>query len=213
MQYTHYFFDLDGTITDSAPGITHAVQYALTKCGIQPPPANQLLGFIGPPLSWGFSHFFGMNEQESLRAVAYYREYYSAGGMLECKIYEGIPALLESLVQRGAVCVLATCKPHIYARAILEHFGLRQYFSYISGPELDGTRGEKDEVIAHAIRELRLTDPARILMIGDRGSDILGAKKNGIAGAGVLWGFGSENELREAGADLLCHAPMDLLSR
>ena len=211
MRYTHCFFDLDGTVTNSAPGITHSVQYALKKSGIQPPPQSHLLGFVGPPLAWSFSHFFGMSREESLQAVAYYREYYSVSGMLECQVYDGIPSLLEELTSRGVICVLATCKPHIYANKILEHFDLAKYFSFVSGPELDGTRGEKDEVIAYAMQHLSLQDPNSILMIGDRAGDAKGAAVCGMSCAGALWGFGSREELTEAGAAFLLKTPQELL--
>lgn len=212
MKYTHFFFDLDGTVTNSAPGINHSVQYALQKCGIEPPPQSELLDFIGPPLTVGFSNHFGMDREESLRAVAFYREYYSVSGMLECQVYQGIPALLEELNARGVICVLATCKPHIYAKAILEHFDLAKHFSFVSGPELDGTRGEKDEVIAYAMEKLHLQDPSRILMIGDRAGDAKGAAACGLPCAGVLWGFGDRAELTDAGAAYLVEHPHQLLS-
>lgn len=210
MRYTHAFFDLDGTLTDSAPGITHSVQYALRKMGIEPPPAESLKGFIGPPLLWSFSHFFGMNEKESRQAVAAYREYYGAGGILENRVYDGIPALLGDLTSAGAVCVLATSKPHVYANAILAHFGLDKYFTLVSGPELDGTRNEKSEVIAYALGRMGLSDPSRVLMIGDRSHDVLGARQHGMDCAGVLWGFGTEKELRDAGAKYLCRTVADV---
>lgn len=209
-KYTHAFFDLDGTLTDSAEGITNSVRYALQKMGIDPPPADALTGFIGPPLAWGFSHYFGMSEEESHRAIAHYREYYKARGMLENRVYDGIPALLRSLTETGIVCVLATSKPHIYANTILAHFGLDRYFSFVSGPEFDGTRGEKHEVIAYAIERMGLTHREQILMVGDRHHDVLGAKRCGLDCAGVLWGFGSEDELRDAGARYLCKSVDEL---
>ena len=212
MKYTHCFFDLDGTVIDSSPGITQSVQYALRKSGIEPPPANELLGFIGPALSWSFSHFFDMNEAESLRAVAYYRENYRAGGMLNCRVYNGIESLLQRLTDTGVVCVLATCKPHCFAEQILQHFGLDRFFTFVSGPELDGTRGEKHEVIAYAMEHLGLTDPSEILMIGDRASDITDAKKLGVDAVGVLWGFGAKEELTNAGAMALCKKPAEIAS-
>lgn len=210
MKYRYCFFDLDGTVTDSAPGITHSVQYALKKRDIEPPPSSELLGFIGPPLVWSFSHFFGMNREESLAAVDAYREYYRAGGMLECTVYPGIPALLDSLRDAGIQCVLATCKPHVFANAILAHFDLLDRFVMVSGPEIDGTRNEKHEVIRHAIEELGIKDPSEILMIGDRDNDVLGAKENGIDTFGVLWGFGNKRELMDAGA-VACYADADTL--
>lgn len=200
MKYRYCFFDLDGTVTDSAPGITHSVQYALKKRGIEPPPSSELLGFIGPPLVWSFSHFFGMSHEESLVAVDAYREYYRAGGMLECAVYPGIPELLRTLRDAGIQCVLATCKPHVFANAILAHFDLLDSFVMVSGPEIDGTRNEKHEVIRYAMDQLAIADPSEILMIGDRDNDVLGARANGIDTYGVLWGFGNEQELMEAGA-------------
>ena len=210
MKYTHFFFDLDGTIINSAPGITHSVQYAVQKMGIEPPPAEELTVFIGPPLALSFSKVFGMTDEQAKQAVAFYRENYRAGGMLECEVYEGIPQLLQALHDAGAVCVLATCKPHEFAKKILEHFGLDRYFDLVSGPEMDGTRGEKHEVIAHAMQILGLTDPANILMIGDRDNDVLGARHHCIDCAGALWGFGSEDELTDAGAKMICQTPQDL---
>ncbi len=211
MPYAYAFFDLDGTLTDSSAGILNSVQYALQKLGIESPPREQLTGFIGPPLAWSFSHYFQMNQQEAQYAVDTYREYYAETGMLECTVYDGIPELLERLNQLGVTCVLATCKPHYFANQILAHYGLDSLFSFVSGPEIDGTRGEKHEVIAHAMEHLGITDPKRILMIGDRDNDVLGAKKHGIDCVGVLWGFGSEQELTEAGAKTLCRTPCDLL--
>ena len=180
---------------------------ALRKSGITPPPAEELLGFIGPALSWSFAHFFGMDEVAAHRAVDFYRENYRAGGMFECRVYEGIADLLKSLQAAGIPCVLATCKPHCFAEQILRHFGIDRYFTFVSGPELDGTRGEKHEVIAHAIEQLGLRDTSSILMIGDRDNDVLGAAVHGIDCAGVLWGFGSRRELTDAGAAYLCETP------
>lgn len=207
MSYRYAFFDLDGTVTNSAPGILNSVEYALKKMGIEPPAREHLLGFIGPPLVWSFANIIGMSEEDAHRATAAYRENYAAGGMLECEVYRGIPALLETLHVRGIICVLATCKPHIYANQILAHFGLDRHFALVSGPELSGVRNEKHEVIAYAMEQLGLTDPTEILMIGDRDNDVLGAAQNGIDCAGVLWGFGSREELEGAGARYLCADP------
>ena len=211
MQYTHAFFDLDGTLTNSAPGITHSVQYALRKFGITPPPEEKLTVFVGPPLVYSFSTYFGMDDTQSRQAVDYYREYYRKKGMLENEVYDGIVELLKDLNARGVVCVLATCKPYEFAEKILSHFGLANYFAFVSGPEMDGTRGEKHEVIAYAMERLSLSDPHKILMIGDRDNDVLGAAHHGIDCAGVLWGFGSREELKNAGAKHLCEKPADVL--
>ena len=212
MKYTHCFFDLDGTVIDSSPGITHSVQYALEHMGITPPPAETLYGFIGPSLMWGFSNFYHMDEENSRRAVALYRENYSARGMYECTPYEGIEALLRALNDAHIVCVLATCKPHIYANGILRHLHLDRYFAFVSGPELDGTRDSKEEVIAYAAKHLGICDLTRSAMIGDRGSDMVGATHHAMDALGVLWGFGEREELEKAGADAICSTVSELSS-
>ncbi len=204
MKYTHCFFDLDGTVIDSSPGITNSVAYALSHMGLMPPPKEELYCFIGPSLMYGFSTFFHMDKENSRRAVALYRENYSVRGMYECTPYDGIKSLLRKLNEQGTVCVLATCKPHIYAKEILRHLGLDRYFTFVSGPELDGTRDSKEEVIAYAAEHLGIKDLTRAAMIGDRGSDVVGARYHGMVGIGVLWGFGEKAELENAGADVVC---------
>ncbi len=211
MKYTHCFFDLDGTLVDSSAGITASVQYALKKCGLQPPPAKELFCFIGPSLMYSFSHFYHMNEAESRRAVNYYREIYNTEGILRCQPYPGIFELLETLRANGIRCAVATGKPHVYANRILQHWRLDPYFDFVSGPELDGTRDPKQEVIAYAMEQLHLTDPSSVLMIGDRDHDVLGATANGMDCAGVLWGFGGKEELLKAGATALYDSPQSLL--
>ena len=211
MQYTHIFFDLDGTLINSAPGITHSAQYALRKMGIEPPPAEQLTCFIGPPLADSFSKFFGFSPEQSQAAVAYYREYYRERGILECGLYNGIAELLQALRKCGVMCALATCKPHLFATQILKNLGIDPYFAVIAGPELDGTRGTKQEVIAHAAEQLALNDLSCAVMVGDRDNDILGAKHHGMNSVGALWGFGTREELTAAGATYLSTSPRHLV--
>ena len=208
---TYCFFDLDGTITDSAPGITGSVRYAMKKLNRPIPEGLDLRCFIGPPLLYGFSTFCNLSEEDSVRAVEYYRENYRAGGMLDCRVYDGIREVLEELLQRGVTLVLATCKPHEFAVQILSHFDLLRYFAFVSGPEMDGTRNTKPEVIAYALERCDIDDPKTVLMIGDRADDVNGAKENGIDCAGVLWGFGSREELERAGAVSVLTAPKNIL--
>lgn len=209
MKYTHLFFDLDGTVIDSSSGITASVAYALKGLDRTPPPKEELLCFIGPPLEYGFSAFCGLDKRTAKQAVALYRENYRAGAMLDCRVYDGMEQLLRKASEAGLCCVLATCKPHVYADAILHHHGLSRYFSFVSGPELDGTRGEKHQVIEYAIQQLGIADRRSILMLGDRQNDVEGAKRCGVDCAGVLWGFGSSEELRTAGATLLFEKPSE----
>ncbi|MBQ9783979.1 MAG: HAD hydrolase-like protein [Clostridia bacterium] len=210
--YTHCFFDLDGTLIDSAPGVTGCVRYALEKLGVPAAPDRDLTCFIGPTLHYGFSTFCELNEEDTDRAVALYREKYSAGGLFDCRVYDGIENTLRALKERGVVCVLATCKPHTYANRILAHLGLDKYISFVSGPELSGERNEKHEVIAYALEQLNICDPSSVLMVGDRASDVTGARENAVDAVGVLWGFGSEDELSAAGAVANLASPCELLN-
>ncbi len=206
------FFDLDGTLINSAPGIFHALRHALQAGGHTLPPDSEMSRFIGPPLREGLMSVAGLSPEDTARAVDAYRACYQGGAIFECEVYDGIRALLQALHEDGIPLVVATCKPHVYAEQILSHFDLARFFTLLSGPELDGTRGEKHEVIAHAMELLDLKDPSRILMVGDRADDVLGAKQNGIPTAGVLWGFGSREELERAGAVTLPHSPSELLA-
>ncbi len=210
MRYTHCFIDMDGTVINSAPGVTHAVAYALEKCGITPPPSEELLCFIGPPLVWSFANYYGMNEAQTQKALDYYRQYYRKSGIFECYAYDGIESLLQALTNRGILCVMATSKPHEFANQILENKDLKKYFTFVSGPEMDGTRNEKAEVIAYAMEHLELHDPSKILMLGDREHDTKGAAVHGMDSVGALWGFGTAEELLSTGAKAVFKTPLDL---
>lgn len=209
----YLFFDLDGTLVNSADGILNSVEYAVQKLGLPERPREQLLHFIGPPLVQTFSADYGMERAEALRAVDAYREYYQECGIFECRLYAGVPEMLAHLQAAGYGLVLATCKPTVSAVRVLEHFGLAERFAVISGPELDGTRNEKHEVIAYARAQLGGLEPADALMIGDRRDDVLGAMKNGMVCAGALWGFGSRQELIDAGAAYLLTSPQEAAER
>ena len=210
-RYTYCFWDLDGTLIDSAPGVTGCVRYALEQLGVPVSDGQDLTCFIGPPLLYGFSHFCGLSDADSRRAVALYRERYSAGGLFECRVYDGIVDTLSALRSRGIINVLATCKPEVYATKILAHTGLADYFTFVSAPTLSGVRNEKNEVITYAMEQLGILDSTRVLMVGDRASDVTGARDRGIDAAGVLWGFGTREELEDAGAKAILDAPRNLL--
>ncbi len=198
--FAYCFFDLDGTITDPKIGITSSVAYALEKYGIPVEDKDQLTTFIGPPLHESFCKYFGFSNMAAYDAVDKYREYYKAQGIFENYLYDGMADLLISLQNAGAKVVMATSKPEIFARQIAEHFHIDSYFSCITGSELDGTRVAKDEVIACAMKRMGMKNASGAVMIGDRMHDIVGAKKNGMESIGVLYGYGSRQELEEAGA-------------
>jgi phosphoglycolate phosphatase len=204
-------FDLDGTLTDSRPGIVACIRHALERAGIPPPGEQELQRYIGPPLTHAFAQLLaaGVDAPCVAQAVAAYRERFTVTGMFENAVYEQIPAALDELATRGARLYVATSKPRIYAERILEHFGLAARFIAVFGSELDGRLGDKSELIAHALRSAAL-DPAESVMIGDREHDMLGAVHNRVYPAGVLWGYGSDEELRNAGAKRLLKTPLEI---
>jgi phosphoglycolate phosphatase len=207
-------FDLDGTLTDSAPGIVRSTRDALRRLnaedgGERPIPAESELGWIvGPPLRESFAALAGDHSAE--RMLELYRERYDAVGMFENRVYEGIPEALDRLRARGDRLFVATSKREIDARRIVEHFGLGGYFENVHGAHPDGTGAHKTEVLAAAIAGGRLEAAARIVMIGDRSFDALGARAVGIPTVGALWGYGEAGELSEAGADPLIASPRDI---
>lgn len=208
--YDVILFDLDGTLTDSGPGITNSVAYSLKKYGIEVTDRTELYKFIGPPLKESFEKYYGFSAEDSRKAVEYYREYYTDKGIFENAVYEGIEELLREIRKSGKKAVVATSKPEIFAKRILVHFDLAKYFEHIVGANMDETRTKKDEVISCVLQSLAISDRSNVLMIGDRKHDILGAKKNGIASLGVLFGFGDYEELEKAGANYIVKNVKDI---
>jgi len=201
-------FDLDGTLTDSRPGIIASIQHALASLGQPVPPESSLLWCIGPPLRDSFVRLLG-GEADADRAVALYRERFASVGLYENRVYDGIPSLLAELSDRGMALVVATSKAEVFARRIVDHFGLGTYFSSVFGAELSGERGDKTELIAWILERLD-ADRREVTMIGDRSHDMIGARNNGIAGMGVLYGYGSRAELIESGASAVAASPREL---
>ncbi|WP_144572401.1 HAD family hydrolase [Bacillus paramycoides] len=198
--YKTFLFDLDGTLTDPKEGIINSVLYALEKMGIEEGKISELDSFIGSPIQQSFAERYNMNEIEVEQAVFYFREYLKKSGLLENKIYDGIPTLLQELKDAGNRLFVATSKPTVFAKQVIEHFQLTPFFEEIVGSNLDGTRIKKEEIIAHILQTNEELKKEEIVMIGDRKHDIIGANNNEIASIGVLYGYGSEKELSEARA-------------
>lgn len=198
--YKTVLFDLDGTLTDPGIGITNSVMYALGKFGISVADRSELYRFIGPPLIDSFTDYYGFDHEKSELAVKYYREYFTDIGIFENKIYDGVADMLTQLKSSGIRILLATSKPDVYAVRILEHFGIAQYFDHVAAATLDGKINHKDEVIRLALTLVEPENKADVLMVGDRKYDITGANKLGIDSVGVLYGYGNEKELTDAGA-------------
>ncbi len=208
-QRRNILFDLDGTLTDPEAGITGSIAYALQQMQATVPPQAELRRFIGPPLHDTFMRILG-SDDASLQALAHYRQRYDIdGAMFDATPFADIPGVLTHLKAQGKRLFVATAKPHVMARKILEHFALAPFFEAIHGPELDGTRNDKGELIAY-IRAQHGIAPEESVMIGDRLHDIYAAKTNDMASIGVLWGFGSHDELHQAGADHIVGAPQEL---
>lgn len=199
--FENILFDLDGTLTDPGVGITSSVAYALESYGIKVEDKTKLNCFIGPPLHESFMKFYNMSTLLAFDAITKYREYYNDRGIFENQVYCGIPGLLAKLKASGKTVIMATSKPECFAKRIAEHFGIDKYFDCITGSELDGRRVDKAEVIECALERMKITDRSTCVMVGDRRHDIIGAEKTGLSSIGVLYGYGSLEELEECGAD------------
>ena len=204
------FFDLDGTLTDPFPGITACIRHALGELGLPIPDADRLRWCIGPPLRESFIKLLGPGQAALAdQAVSKYRERFSRVGLFENAVYPGIAEMLGGLVAEGTSLYVATSKPQVFASRIIDHFGLRPYFISVEGSELDGARADKRVLIEYMLTKHRL-DPAQVVMVGDREHDMAGAAKNQVAGLGVLWGYGSAQELHSAGAYACAVLPGDV---
>jgi phosphoglycolate phosphatase len=193
------FFDLDGTLTDPRPGIIGCIRYALQRMGERVPEEEALLWAIGPPLKESFARLLS-EPARSDEAVALYRERFGEVGLYENAVYPGIHGLLDELSENGMRLAVATSKPHVYANRILEHFDLAGYFEAVFGSELSGERTDKTELLSFALKQLAADNAT---MVGDRRHDVIGARNCGLFSVGVLYGYGSREELAEAGVDRL----------
>ena len=208
--YQSILFDLDGTLTDSGLGITNAVAYAMEKLGLPAFTREERNRFVGPPLHDSFRIFCGLTEEESVEAVRIFREYYNKTGVYENLVYPGIPEMLRQLSETGYNLAIATSKPEHMAKKVMVHFGLDRWITQIAGASLDASRNKKDQVIAYALEAFGI-DAANSVMVGDREHDVIGAEAFGIPTVGVAWGYGSRQELEEAGAIAVIDAPAELV--
>lgn len=200
----HVFFDLDGTLTDPKIGITKSVAFALSQRGYPVPDLDDLTWVIGPALIDSFERLVVSDPEQ---ALALYRERYTDVGLFENSVYSGIPEALTALTGAGFSASVATAKPHVYARRITTHFGLSRFFAHEFGPELDGTRNDKGELLAYALETTGIKAGDSI-MVGDRIHDINAARAVGMRCVGVTWGYGDSAESDQA--DFQCASPQDL---
>ena len=200
MAYQHILFDLDGTLTDPSLGITNSIIYALKKLNITPPDRKELYCCIGPPLTYSFKKLWSMSDDKANEALSIYREYFSVKGLFENDIYEGIEPLLKELKEKGKELYLATSKPEIYAKQILEHFKIDGYFTFVAGNTLSEKRSTKLSVLEYLKKTFPIINNQNAVMVGDTKYDAEGARAAGLSSIGVLYGFGSRDELVEGGA-------------
>ena len=210
MKFQNILFDLDGTLTDPALGITNCVMYALKHFNIEVKERSELFKFIGPPLVASFKEYYGFSEDDAQKALCLYRERFSDIGLFENEIYDGIEELLDALTKNGARLFVATSKPDVYAEKILEHFNIKRYFAYICGNTLNEDRPKKEQVIAHLKFLYPELNKTNTVMVGDRCYDVEGAHSEGFKCIGVEFGYGSQNELINAGADFIVKTVSEL---
>ena len=210
-KYSAVFFDLDGTIVDSGEGVTNSVAYALEKFGIEVEDKSTLTRFIGPPLVYSFKTFYSFDDEKALKAIEYYREYYTTKGIFEGYIYDGIPQALKTLNEAGMCVILATSKPEEFAKKILAEAGLDTHFSYIAGASMDEkTRNTKIQVIDYALKACNIDTPSDVIMVGDRFYDIEGAHHFGMECIAVLYGYGNREEFEKYGSEYIAKTPRDV---
>jgi len=204
-------FDLDGTLTDAGPGIVNGMRIVFDHFDIDQPDDATMRTHLGPPLAVTWREHYNFTDEQITKALAVYREFYHEVGMFENAVFDGIPELLSALNNDGIRLATATSKPDFSATRIIEHFGLDHHFEFIGAANLEGTRDSKALVIEHTLGQLQASAASHsILMIGDRHHDVHGAKAHGIDTIGVLWGYGSAEELEEAGAVALAEDPQQI---
>ena len=213
IKYRYVFFDLDGTLSQSEFGIIESARKALEKFGIEDDYEN-LKKFIGPPLYVSFSDRYGMNEEQCMEAIKYYRAHYEKEGIFKAPLYDGVKEMLESLKAGGCTLMMVTSKPKVLAEVVAENNGIRDSFEAIVGPSKEDRNPSKTRLIREAMEHLGLTDDdcSEIVMVGDRFYDIEAACEVGIASIGVLYGYGTEEELRKAGATFIVESAMDIVA-
>ena len=202
------YFDLDGTLTDPKPGIARSIQYALGRLDREVPSEDALTWCIGPPLHASLKKLLGADDLVD-RAVSLYRERFADIGLFENRVYPGVEETLSAVAGSGRRLFVATSKAVIYAERIIDHFKLRIYFEGVFGSELDGTRSDKTDLLGYALKTTGV-DPSQAIMIGDRSHDMIGARNNKMTAVGVLYGYGSKQELLDAGAHHICATPQGL---
>ncbi len=204
--YKYVLFDLDGTLTDSALGITNCIIYVCEKMNLTVPSMDVLKTFVGPPLTKRFSEVFSLSEEDAKKALSIYRERFAPIGIFENQVYLGVSDMLKALKDSGCVIALATSKPQIFAEQILKHFKLDTFFDYVSGSDLTGGKQEKTDVMKEALSNMK-AEKEKTVMVGDRSFDIEGAKELNVKSIAVTYGYGTMEEIDSCKPDYVADTP------
>ena len=202
------FFDLDGTLTDSGEGIMNCATLALNHFGLPVPSRQEMRIFVGPPLDQTFIRF-GVPADQTDEAIRLFRSRYMTVGKFENFPYPGVREMLESLQAQGHRLFVATSKPEVLANEVLSHFDLSKFFEKICGATLDGSRSHKEDVIRYLLAQV--TDVSDVIMVGDTAYDVIGAKAHGIPCIGVSWGYGTQEDMKNAGAVAIAQTPEEVI--
>lgn len=206
-KYEYIFFDLDGTLTESGPGIKHAVAVAAKTIGIDETRDDVLQSFIGPPLIQRFMEVYGVDRETAAALQSAYRKYYTEKGVFENSVYDGVPEMLERIKASGKKLVVTTSKPYVYVDLVMERFELSKYFDFVASADLEAGRSTKTQVLEHAFASLGIKDRSKVILVGDRKYDAEGANNFGIDCMGVLYGYGSREELEKEGVKFIAEDP------
>jgi phosphoglycolate phosphatase len=211
MRFKNVLLDLDGTVTDPFDGIAGCIRHAIRGLGLVPPADEDLRSAVGPPLRQSFARILGNYDAGRIdEAMRLYRERFSLSGLYENRVYAGVPEMLAKLEGAGCALFIATTKPRIFAQRIIDHFALTKYFAGIYGSELDGAYENKSDLLRFLL-DTECLDASVTAMVGDRSHDMIPAKEHGLYAVGAAWGYGAKQELKEAGADVICNNPAEVV--
>lgn len=211
-KYDFVIFDFDGTVVDTGEGILKSLQYSFEQMGREIPDMSDLKKFIGPPIHYSYTHFYGVSEDEVGEYIKKYRERYKIKGIYESVLYCGMKELLCELRSRGVKLGIASSKPEHLIYSVADYLGVTDMFDAIVGVKLDDSNhSTKTGLVLEAMKKLGATDKSKVLMVGDRCFDIDGATGAGVDSCGALWGYGNEEEFRAHNATYIISEPSDAI--
>ena len=209
--YDYYLFDFDGTLCDTTEGIFNSIIYSLDCYGIKETDLKKLEFFVGPPLFESYKTVYGASDEDAKYLIEKYRERYKTKAAQESRIYDGVKNMLEALKARGKKIAVASSKPKLFVDEISQFHDIYKYYDFVSAETFKNNHSSKKELINACLEYFGNPDKSKVIMVGDRFYDIDGAKASGVDSAGAVYGFGTEKELKNAGATYILHTPDDLL--